>query len=167
MTAGTLTPTDVVLANATATDPNRLCLNPAPAGTYTGKVVICRRGTNGRVDKGYNVLQGGAAGMILYNTANQDLDSDSHWLSAIHINGPSTGSTGNSAKVLAFLAANTGVKATWANGTATLVRGDVMLRALERFEHHAALDRHALAARANVLADLHYRNSLATTCTLQ
>jgi len=126
VTAGTLTPTDVVLANATATDPNRLCLNPAPAGTYTGKVVICRRGTNGRVDKGYNVLQGGAAGMILYNTANQDLDSDSHWLSAIHINGPSTGSTGNSAKVLAFLAANTGVKATWANGTATLVRGDVM-----------------------------------------
>jgi subtilisin family serine protease len=126
VTAGTLTPTDVVLANATATDPNRLCLEPAPAGTYTGKVVICRRGTNARIDKGYNVLQGGAAGMILYNTANQDLESDNHWLSAIHINGPSTGTTGNSAKVLAFLAANTGVKATWVGGTATPVRGDVM-----------------------------------------
>ena len=36
-----------------------------------------------------------------------------------------------------------------------VVRGDVMLCALERFEHQAALDRHALAARADVLADLH------------
>ena len=36
-----------------------------------------------------------------------------------------------------------------------VVRGGVMLCALERFEHQAALDRHALAARADVLADLH------------
>ena len=54
-----------------------------------------------------------------------------------------------------------------ANARGDLLRGGVVLRALQRFEHQPALDRHALAARANVLADLHYRNSLATTCTLQ
>jgi subtilisin family serine protease len=125
VTAGTLSPTDVVLALKPASDPNGLCLAPAAADTYTGKVVVCRRGVNGRVEKGYNVLQGGAAGMILYNPVNQDLDSDNHWLSAIHINGP-TGATGDAGKLLAFLSANTGVQATWANGTATSVRGDVM-----------------------------------------
>ena len=40
------------------------------AGTATGKVVVCQRGANGRVDKGLNVLAGGAAGMILYNPIN-------------------------------------------------------------------------------------------------
>jgi hypothetical protein len=30
-----------------------------------------------------------------------------------------------------------------------------MFRALERFEHQAPLDRHAPAARAHALADLH------------
>ena len=103
-----------------------LCLNPAPAGSFTGKVVICARGNNARVDKGFNVLQGGAAGMILYNTLKQDQESDNHWLPAIHIDGPSTGTTGNSAKMLAFLSSHTGVTATWANGVASPTQGDIM-----------------------------------------
>ena len=126
VTAGTTTPTDVVLALTPPSDPTGLCLAPAAPGTYNGKVVVCRRGNNARVDKGYNVLQGGAAGMILFNNAKQDQESDNHWLSAIHIDGPSTGSTGNAAQLLAFLSSHTGVKATWANGTATPVQGDVM-----------------------------------------
>ena len=40
---------------------------PAPPGIFTGKIVACQRGGNARVEKGFNVLQGGAAGMILYN----------------------------------------------------------------------------------------------------
>ncbi len=28
--------------------------------------------------------QGGAAGMILYNTVNQDVETDNQWLPAIH-----------------------------------------------------------------------------------
>jgi len=126
VTAGISVPTDVVLANTPASDPAGLCLAPAAPGTYTGKVVVCRRGNNARVDKGYNVLQGGAVGMILYNPLMQDLESDNHWLPAIHIDGPATGATGNAAQLLAFMAGHTGVKATWANGTATPVRGDVM-----------------------------------------
>src|SRR5207237_379434 len=83
-------------------------------------------GSNARVDKGYNVLQRGAVGMILYNTAKQDQESDNHWLPAIHIDGPSTGTAGDEAKLFAVLRSRTGVKATWANGTATTTQGDIM-----------------------------------------
>ena len=49
---------------------------------------MCERGVNGRIDKGRRVLAGGAAGMILYNPINQDVESDNHYLPAIHVNGP-------------------------------------------------------------------------------
>src|SRR6266850_1730729 len=51
-------------------------------------------------------------------------------------------------------------------GRDVLGRG-VMLRALERFEDQPALYGHPLAALADPVSDVHYRNSLATTCTLQ
>ena len=34
---------------------------------FAGKIVACERGGNARIEKGYNLSQGGAAGMILYN----------------------------------------------------------------------------------------------------
>ena len=48
------------------------------AGAATGKIVACQRGANARVDKGFNVLAGGAAGMILYNPVKQDVETDNH-----------------------------------------------------------------------------------------
>ena len=39
------------------------------------------------------MLQGGAAGMILYNPAIQQLNSDNHWLPSIHLEGPSSAGT--------------------------------------------------------------------------
>ena len=53
---------------------------PAQIAAATGKVVACQRGTNARVDKGFNVYPGGAAGMILYNPIKQDVETDNHWL---------------------------------------------------------------------------------------
>ncbi|HEV8697144.1 MAG TPA: S8 family serine peptidase, partial [Candidatus Limnocylindrales bacterium] len=58
-------PLPVVLSSA-APFSNNLCDAPAAPGTLTGKIVACQRGEVPRVDKGYNVLQGGAEGMILY-----------------------------------------------------------------------------------------------------
>ncbi len=52
------------------------------------KIVVCKRGNPaGRAEKGFNVLQGGAVGMVLYNsTAGQtDQETDNHWLPASHI----------------------------------------------------------------------------------
>ena len=49
---------------------------------------MCQRGTNGRIDKGRRVAAGGAAGMILYNAIKQDVETDNHYLPAIHVDGP-------------------------------------------------------------------------------
>lgn len=48
-----------------------------------------------------------------------DVETDNHWLPAIHVNGPSTA-------LLAFVNGHTNVKATWAQGTPSPTQGDVM-----------------------------------------
>ncbi|MCB9155344.1 MAG: S8 family serine peptidase, partial [Caldilineae bacterium] len=63
-----------------------LCLNPFAPATFSGQIVVCDRGTNARVAKGYNVLQGGAGGMVLANTdPGQSLNGDVHWLPAVQL----------------------------------------------------------------------------------
>ena len=123
ITNGISSATPVVLAETLAKSggglEDVLCQSVLAPGSATGKIVACQRGGNARVDKGYNVLQGGAAGMILYNPIKQDVETDNHWLPAIHVDGPST-------DLLAFIDGHTNVQATWAQGTASPTRGDVM-----------------------------------------
>ncbi|CAN5581173.1 S8 family serine peptidase [soil metagenome] len=97
----------------------KLCLTPFAAGALTGQVVVCERGQNGRVEKGFNAKQGGAAGMILYNPTPSDVETDNHFLPAIHLEGPNT-------DLLTFLGAHAGITATWATGQAAPAKGDVM-----------------------------------------
>jgi hypothetical protein len=118
LTNGISAATPVVLAQSIPGE-DVLCQTPLAAGSAAGKIVACQRGTNARVDKGYNVKQGGAAGMILYNAIKQDVETDNHWLPAIHVDGPST-------DLLAFINGHTNVQATWAQGTETATQGDVM-----------------------------------------
>ena len=87
----------------------KLCDAAFPAGSLTGQVVVCERGGNGRVEKGYNASLGGAAGMILYNPTASDVETDNHFLPAIHLEGPNT-------ELLTFLGAHPGITATWAAG---------------------------------------------------
>lgn len=96
-----------------------LCQTPLPAGSVTGMVVVCDRGVNARVEKGYNVLQGGAAGMILLNLVTQGTQTDNHWLPTAHLEGPND-------EIKEFLSAHEGVTATWGPGEPREVRGDVM-----------------------------------------
>jgi subtilisin family serine protease len=119
VTAG-LTNKDVALA--TAVGSNNICSTNATPALANGKVIVCQRGTNARVDKGFRMFNAGAAGMILFNPVKQDLESDNHWLPAIHIEGPLSGTH----PMLTFLSSHTGVKATWASGSAQPVPGDVM-----------------------------------------
>ena len=115
-----VTDAPVVLAQSvTGYTGGALCLTPFAAGSVTGKVVLCQRGTNARVDKGYNALQGGAAGMILYNPTLADTQTDNHWLPAVHLDGPNDA-------LLAFVAAHPDATATWAAGEKAQVQGDVM-----------------------------------------
>lgn len=53
-----------------------------------GKILVCLRGVNARVDKGQQALLAGAVGMVLSNdedTGNEIL-ADAHVLPATHIN---------------------------------------------------------------------------------
>lgn len=79
-------PAPIVYAGA-APYSNALCTTAAAPGAFTGKIVVCDRGTNARVAKGYNVLQGGAVGMVLANvSAGESMNGDVHWLPAVQIN---------------------------------------------------------------------------------
>jgi subtilisin family serine protease len=57
-------------------------LDPAKVA---GKIVLCRRGTNDRVDKGYAVKNAGGIGMILYNPTPNSLNADFQAVPAIHV----------------------------------------------------------------------------------
>lgn len=61
--------------------------NPFPANTFNGEIVVCDRGSYGRVEKGFNVKQSGAAGYILANTVGQQesIVADQHCLPATHL----------------------------------------------------------------------------------
>ena len=117
ITPGIETPTDVVLA--TDVGGNTLCSAPLAPGSATGKVVVCE-GATGRNVKSFNVMQGGAVGMILRNPGSLDLFTDNFWIPTIML------TPGPAADLLAFLAANTGETAQWATGTPTAVLADRM-----------------------------------------
>jgi subtilisin family serine protease len=119
LTNGISSPTAVVLAENIPGE-DALCQTKlSPLSPATGKIVACERGVNARVDKGFNVFSGGAVGMILYNTVKQDVETDNHWLPAIHIDGPN-------ADLLNFINTHTNVMATWAQGAPTATQPDVM-----------------------------------------
>jgi subtilisin family serine protease len=115
-----VTDAPVVLAEAVpGYTGGKLCLTPFAADSLTGQVVVCERGENGRVEKGYNASQGDAAGMILYNPTASDVETDNHFLPTVHLEGPNT-------DLLTFLGAHPDITATWAAGVAAPAKGDVM-----------------------------------------
>ena len=120
LTNGISSATPVVLA-ASLPGEDALCQSTLAPGTATGKVVLCNRGINGRIDKGRRVLAGGAVGMILTNNsaAVTDLESDNHYLPAIQ-------TQFNSNAIANFVSGHTNVRATWAQGTASPAQPDVM-----------------------------------------
>ncbi|MBF7072775.1 S8 family serine peptidase [Glaciecola sp. MH2013] len=65
------------------------CLEPFPAGTFSGEIVVCDRGSIARIQKAVNVRDGGAGGYVLANlTGSQatNIVGDSYVIPGIHIN---------------------------------------------------------------------------------
>jgi subtilisin family serine protease len=116
ITAGISSPLPVVLGSAPPYN-SVGCTVPAPPGLFTGKIVACQRGAN-RVLRGFNVFQGGAAGMILYNATPADVMTDNHFLPTVHVDQPDT------TTLLNFLAANPGATASYPQGSKTTWQGD-------------------------------------------
>ena len=117
ITPGIDTALPVVLAATAAGYNNATCTTPAPAGLFDGVIVACERSPN-RVLKGFNVLQGGAEGMILYNPALAETMTDTHWIPTVHLP--------DGTAFLAFLNGHTGVTGSFPAGAKTDGQGDVM-----------------------------------------
>jgi len=120
ITAGTDGPKPLVDAAALG---NELCDSTEPfSADITGKVVLCLRGGNARVDKSKAVFDAGGAGMILYNPNDaQALVTDNHWVPSTHVNFTS----GQAVKAY-IAAAGAGATAALSAGEAVETKGSVM-----------------------------------------
>ncbi len=71
-------------AGATPDQKMRLCFDgfvpPSP-----GKIVVCERGVNARIDKSLAVLHAGGAGMIMVNATPNSVNADLHFVPSIHL----------------------------------------------------------------------------------
>jgi subtilisin family serine protease len=79
---------DSVNAGRAGADPAQveLCfigaLDPAKVA---GKMVVCKRGVNARVDKSKAVRDAGGVGMVLYNDPDSSLNADFHFVPTVHV----------------------------------------------------------------------------------
>jgi subtilisin family serine protease len=131
---------DAEFAAASGVDPGdaELCLaDSLDPAKVSGKIVLCLRGVNARVQKSQEVAAAGGVGMILYNPSDaQDLDSDNHYVPTIHV------TLTNGTAVKNFIAGHTGEMASLTQGTAvhTPETADVMAAFSSRGIDRAAPD---------------------------
>ena len=98
MTGRLSTPAEVVFSidyadpgNGISEEDARLCADGIfPPGTFDGEIVICERGSYGRVAKGQTVADGGAGGYVLaqpdeFGGGPGSLSPDPHVIPAVHI----------------------------------------------------------------------------------
>ncbi|MDT0182694.1 S8 family serine peptidase [Microbacterium sp. ARD31] len=76
---------DVAAAGATAADAELCLLGTLDAAKVDGKIVVCDRGVNARVEKSQEVAEKGGVGMILVNVTPGSLDNDFHSVPTVHI----------------------------------------------------------------------------------
>jgi subtilisin family serine protease len=68
-------------------DDVRLCfLNSLDPAKVTGKIIVCDRGVNDRVEKSAEVKRAGGVGMVLANTSPNSLNADIHSVPTVHVN---------------------------------------------------------------------------------
>ena len=116
ITEGISVATPVVLASDLG---DEFCLNPFAAGSVAGKIVVCRGGVN-RIIKSFNVQQGGAVGMLLGNDTLLGLGTDNYFIPTVHLE------VNDGDALVSFVSAHSGVTATFTDGEAAQVQGDVM-----------------------------------------
>jgi subtilisin family serine protease len=85
---------DAAAAGLPGADPTavRLCFADVDAGApvldpakVAGKIVLCDRGVNARVNKSLAVQQAGGVGMVLANTSVTSLNADFHFVPTVHV----------------------------------------------------------------------------------
>lgn len=91
---------------------------PDDPAVFDGLIVACQRGGQARVWKGFVVFSGGGEGMVLYNPAQADIETDNHWVPTIHLP--------DGTDFLAFMNTHTGATGSFPAGERRDGQGDVM-----------------------------------------
>ena len=76
---------DIPATGASAADAALCKLGTLDAAAAAGKIVVCDRGVNARVEKSQEVAQAGGTGMILVNVTPGSLDNDFHSVPTVHL----------------------------------------------------------------------------------
>ncbi len=90
-TATLPTPTQIVtsasvkLAAATVDDANRCIAGTLDPAKAAGRIVICDRGVNDRIAKGFEVKRAGGVGLVLANVSPNSINGDYHPIPAVHV----------------------------------------------------------------------------------
>ncbi|MDY0907965.1 S8 family serine peptidase [Microbacterium sp. CFBP9034] len=77
---------DVAASGAPTTEAALCFLGKLDPAKVAGKIVVCDRGTNARVEKSQAVAEAGGTGMILVNVNPGSLDNDFHSVPTVHLN---------------------------------------------------------------------------------
>lgn len=80
-----VTSTSVKLAAAAAGDAAKCFDGTLDPSKAAGKIVVCDRGVNARIDKSYEVKRAGGVGMVLANTTPNSLNGDYHPIPSVHV----------------------------------------------------------------------------------
>ena len=75
----------VKTADATAADAELCFPNSLDPAKVTGKIVLCDRGVNARVEKSATVKAAGGVGMVLRNLSPSSLNADLHSIPSVHV----------------------------------------------------------------------------------
>ncbi|MGH9136767.1 MAG: S8 family serine peptidase [Acidimicrobiales bacterium] len=112
-------PLPVVLAGDVPGYADPLCgSEPPDPEIFDGLIVACERGVQARVWKSFVVFSGGGEGMVLYNPALADNETDNHWLPTVHL--------ADGTDFVAFMNSHTGVTGSFPAGDPRDGQGDVM-----------------------------------------
>lgn len=76
---------DIPVAGANAADAALCVLGTVDPAQAAGKIVVCDRGVNARVEKSQEVEAAGGIGMILVNVTPASLDNDFHSVPSVHL----------------------------------------------------------------------------------
>lgn len=76
---------DIPAAGANAADAALCFLDTVDPAQAAGKIVVCDRGVNARVEKSQEVAAAGGTGMILVNVTPGSLDNDFHSVPTVHL----------------------------------------------------------------------------------
>jgi hypothetical protein len=71
----------------------RLCYPGTLPASAAGKIAVCERGVNARIDKSLAVSMAGGAGMIMINPTANSVNADLHFVPSIHLGGDTAASS--------------------------------------------------------------------------